>query len=894
MSQDAAVILKLPIDSLSLVFARLTAVELTRLFLTGSRGFRHRLLTNGAVRTLRISMTREHGTKLVRRYESFPTVRGAQECSDGLLLPIVFRFPTISSFIVDLGMVEEAEFERYVGALASVHDWRCLVALPPTLTHLEFQLEHALLNLESKEALEYCDSENGVVSLRRLFPELRTLIVGSCDHRSLINAFTLRIQAGYASNGPLRTGRIFPSSAGALFPPNLTDMVMPLQLSPTGSVLLPASLTRLKLFWKPSTSALGQFAAKHGFNIHNQENSPAAAAKLATEAKEETFLAHFRTLFAGVTSLTTWTLDPVSLSIFGNLTELRILCICDAATAALLPRTLTTFSVGFDRYCTYGKIVRISAPDPIWISVVEALPSSVTRLELAGVEATQASEQSDRSSFNPLASPESQVVLAGGAVTSWPNPFPPKMRSLRLKFRKTTSLERSVKELGDCNLAELLPTISILDELRITHSKFDLLAPYPRLVRLSVHHSDIFTFSSAHWKLLPALTELDVSRMSDTALSCDRKDFPSNLVRVHTTTLFLTGSLLKRHDHPLPRIAPRFIVEDARKLKLWFSFTFAGARLENLVYWPPSAESFNWLRLTISSDLISTYLLASLGIAPPEGKADLLPSINSLSLRCHPDKSLYAAKLIEDAWSLRTPISAVHPENRFSLTIGALVLLPASIKRLSHLNVVINLDKDLPLLSTHWSGIKRLHLAKGAIFKALFLLLNRRLDASLVCTRLITKEDLHFFPREVEALHVESTFTNIAVDDLTAYFHSLTELHLDRKYNKLLKSMVHLTSLRKITYHARYDKLLGLPCLPPSVTAIDLFLSKGSEPSLWPYKQPVLPKAPLPWPQALRNLRVRVDDASHEYLEALPSTLPKDTFISRGSSWSFYEFFLAE
>lgn len=853
MDPPVAPILTCSLDSLSSILFLLDAAELTRLYLSGSPALCHRLLSKYAVNTLCISEVGARGRALLQRISSFPLRRGSLACTDGKALPIVFQLPSITTFIMEAAPTGRRNTEWAKKTLSDDPDsifWRCLLALPPSLTHLKTQSFRALAIFSPAKRFEQVElgiMDKEAISLRTLFPDLKTLKLSYVTHWRFPSILNL-------PDAPERVsiqGDISWSYSSAL-PLDLTTLEVPVTVSnDVFCDLSPHSATHIGLYAGWITRI------------------PQALQSPPHIPKER---------FAGVISLKLFRFDAFLRYAFHSLVRLSLEELEDVTSAKQLPATLTSLDIGFryqgltlprsegqDRYAMNG-----------WLAIVEALPPNITHLALHNVSAQSASLYSHRSHINPPISRENGSTIAGDATKAWANPFPPKMRSLRITFTHPDQ-QLGFKELEDCALEELLPTLPLLEELHISFTSFRLLAPYPRLLRLSILECATPKFSAEHWHLVPALVELKVSCMLDTALIDRIEEHPKNLAFVTARRIDLTGSLLKRHSHTIDTMKKCSLIKDMREMRHDFTLRFDHLAVKPLLYLPNS--NVIWSKyFKLDTELLKPRL--SLLSGPTGSSTDFenlpaLPPLNRLSLGSHDASHLNTMYkgLLKKFW-----VSQFQrwDYSNLPITVSDLMRLPPSITSVSYAILLFDMDTDLRAISAHWQDAKMLRLAKGAIFSALTQHCHRKLSALLLCNRWLSKDDLHLFPRTVEVLHVEGTFLSIESEELANHFSALTEIHFDTTYSKRMTSMKGLSSLRKITYAAGFDKALGLLTLPPSITSIDLRLKDGIGPTLWPYTRDE-PTEPLPWPPALSQLRVRFGTSGKDwdkYVFFFKKTLP--------------------
>lgn len=884
MSLTIPPILRLSQDCLNGVFELLSASELTLLYFSGDNLFRTRMFSKGAITTLLVSNdTRER--KLIQRFPHFPTKRGELKCKDGLDLPIVFQLPYLTTYI-----------ERRI---PTTRNWPehashpcCLFALPPTLTHLESDWSQLLRRLhrhdyyqqDKFDVLKDPYSADGILSIRALFPGLRTLILEDATTRLANERYDLYARAHSlvsAFKAVNALNRWDLPDTESLYPPSLTVFHAPLRLYLDVPALpsIPSHLTSLKLiFDSPSSSSTATAPLPYFLRVQDPADGEITPEVDSNEAKNARILENYHQTFSGVVSLHTWHANPKVLSIFTNLTELHTTSIRDTVTARYLPKTLTTFSTSFDpsRSSPSPPIVNSSNFDTYgWVSIVESLPRGITRLELYNVVPDQAMRFSRRVLVGGhFCSEDDDDLMDIKAFSSWPNPFPPNLRSLTIKFMNSSATRHHIKELGNCSLSRLLPTMESLEEVCLERVNFRFLGRFPRLARLSLDWCTGETFTKDHWRLFPQLTELKVFRMRDSALLENQNEISKNLAMVYATELSATGSLLKRHGYPIQSVTPKLLLDDLKSVQTPYSVSWHDFCVRALQFLPPSLTGRLKAGICISLDLILPLL------DPSSDERDIangqLPSkMSALTLQY--ERSLREEpELAERILQLMGWKSVQWPGtnwNHLPIRLPSLLLLPSSITQLYCGKLFFNVDTELELIAQHWDSRRPLELGRSSIMSAVARMVRPKLRLELHTNRMLKDHDLNFFPRDNESVSVDSAYTDFTCEALTRHFHRLTSLKFDQDFSGMLSSLSHMVTLTHITYPLRSTNAqLGVSLLPPSITSLVLLGSNWTPDDASGIRnlEGISNIPTLPWPTALRSLRV------YGSLPSLVHALPKN------------------
>ena len=385
-----------------------------------------------------------------------------------------------------------------------------------------------------------------------------------------------------------------------------------------------------------------------------------------------------------------------------------------------------------------------------------------------------------------------------------------------------------------------------------------LLAPLPHLSRLSLEQNTGPMFTEDHWRFIPAMIDLKVTKMRDTAIIDLENNIPKNLIRVYATNIMATGSLLRYVHHPIEHISSQLLLDTLRDTKTKFQFNWHDFITVGLSYLPPTTTSICYRQLELSPSMLAPFLNKE----PPTGALKfhnfIPPSLATISLRCH-DSHLDRAKFLDI--DLNMTRNSTILENALSIHFAAVLRLPSSIKFVSTGRLLLDLDSELERISTYWKGQKRIELAKGAILSSVSQISQARLNLHLQCSRPMQDCDIHFVPRDIEILVVESAHSLISCEAISRHFTSLTELNFDKYYQHSLSPLIHLSTLTRIKYPIDKTPLLGISFLPPSISSIEL-LGDKIHGSYAPYirSQETSRDNPLPWPPALTRLVL------HKYL----------------------------
>lgn len=876
---DLSPVLRLSLDCLSCVCDLLLAEDLSKLYIAGNLALNQRLFTKGVVNVLRI-LNSIPGQLLLNSTKSFPLLRGEIRRSTGLHLPIAFRFPFIKTFIVGFTLRKSGD-----GSLSSFGAWnsrkiylgRCLLALPSSLTHLHLSYDNSV-ELVQRDVEKSVDPvlepyvENGLLSIRKLFPNLRALIFRNSSPQTLLPSETsLGRYASIHSSlyQQLCFGRRLISLPN-FCPPNLTRLELPLKVPyghcPEG---IPASVTILRLNWERPQTPDPRTPAYYLIPTDSNASSVIGVPEKALADQHIEMIANFRTVLPGLLSLTSFHMPRVLYSVFDQLTELKLTTLRDTGTADLLPRTLTSFSCGFspseqvpavpvltpDNYDTFG-----------WISIVEHLPRSITKLEMWDILALQATAVCKRGfAPRPQRTADGEVEVH----QSYQNPFPPKLRFLSINFFSNNTSHAAIKELGDCSLSELLPSMETLEELQLTQTVFELLAPYPRLSRLITRECSPKPFTGEQWQFIPSISQLSIPSMLDTALLEISKFSLKNLASLYTKEIYMTGELLRRHTHPIKSLSPQLLLDDLKAMTFPFSFVFGRFVCQPITYLPPDLSHIGQTLYCLSPTILLPYLLPK-----HDGDAQqfisLPPHLQTLSLAAsniRESQSLTKTILSGTAWRMDAhPSKGTH----LPLFLSNLAMIPASITNIVHGLMLVNLDTELELLAARLKDERHLSLP-NSIMSAVSKHAGRRLKLTLCCSRDLFDQDLVLFSRETKALVVESKGSQFTCEALSHHFSSLTSLSLGASFTGKLCSLNHLNSLTKIRYEASGDlPKFGLELLPPSIT--ELALSARNHVPIHAMLNAVAEdeRVELPWPPALRHLEI--DCSVPSVVKVLPTS----------------------
>lgn len=881
MSLKSPEILRLSQDCLNCIFDLLSAYELTLLYFSGDKTFQIRMFSRGAITTLRVSNNiRERN--LLRRYKKFPSQRGEIKCQDGLNLPIVFQLPFITTYI-ERRILTSRNWPEHAS-----HPY-CLLALPPTLTHLESDWsilvrrlhQHDLYQPPNFDVLKDPYTEDGILSVRKLFPQLRTLIIEDKSTRlahERYREYTRPLISAFKAANALSRWEL-PDTL-AMYPPNLTVLHIPLRLLLDAPILpsIPPHLTSLKLLFEPlSPSPLAGAPAPYFLRAQDPTDGELTPEVSSDQAKTARILEKYQQTFAGVVSLHTWHANPKVLSIFSQLTELHTTSIRDVITARYLPKTLTTFSTGFNPQHSSPSppIVTVGNFDTYgWLPIVENLPRGITRLALHNVVLNQAMLFSSYRQTTGDVNASNESPEDDETLLSRPNPFPPKLRSLSIIFTISNAPRTLIKELGYCSLAKLLPTMQTLEEVHLERTHFRYLGRFPNLSRLSLLWCSGEAFTEEHWKLFPKVTVLEVFKMRDSALLSNRNEISTNIASVYATELSSTGSLLRRHSHPITSMTPGSLLKDLKLVQTPFSLSWHDFCVRPIRYLPPALNGSLKPSMRISLDMLLPLIDPS-SDDNALAKVPLPPNLHTLSLQyeCEYYHQEYFSDLLLRIMGWKSMQRHGTSNSHLPIHLGSLLRLPSSITMVHSGKLFFDIDTLLEVITRNMDAKRPLNLGKSAIMAGIARISRVKFKLDLHTNRPINDRDLKFFPRGTEVLSIDSQYASVTCKALFNHFHHLTSLKFDDSYIGELESLVHMTTLTHITYRLNStSKKLGLHLLPPSITSLEL-LGKHwvADAESGIKNSDGIPNVPvLPWPEALRSLCARGNFSSIVY------TLPKD------------------